>query len=92
MVIRSASELKNVWKKHVKNETAPPPVPNVNFETDSVIAVFGGEIVDIEQTTWEGFPARIVSLKTTPQTLGPQNFHFKTTSKQSGRTFFRKNR
>jgi hypothetical protein len=108
LVIKNERGWKNLWKNHVKNTVPPPPMPAVNFETYDVIAVFLGsrstggysvQIGDIEETSWEGSPARIVHLKTIEPAPGMMNtmaltqpFHIMTAPKHAGRTFFRKNR
>ncbi len=107
-VLKNEKGWKNFWKNHVKNVEPAPPLPAVNFETHDIIAVFSGsqssggysvEITKIEETTWEGAPARIVHYRTAEPPSGAMNtmaltqpHHIKTTPKIAGRTFFRKNR
>lgn len=108
LVLKNERGWKNIWKNHIRNIVPPPPVPAVDFNSNDVIAVFlgtrssGGHSViigDIEETTWEGSPARIVHYKTTEPGPGMMNtmaltqpFHIVTAPKHTGRTFFRKNR
>ena len=107
-VIRSESAWKDLWAKHTKNITPPPGIPVIDFSKNDVIAVFAGNqpnggysirIASVEETTWEGLPARIVHLKTSEPSAGSFNtmaisqpYHIKTTPKITGKSFFRKNR
>lgn len=42
-VARSQSEWEDLWRKHVSNQTNPPPLPAIDFAKDIVAAVFLGE-------------------------------------------------
>jgi len=42
-VARSQSEWDGLWRKHVSNQTNPPPPPSIDFTKEIVAAVFLGE-------------------------------------------------
>ena len=42
-VARSRSEWEDLWRRHVSNQTNPPPLPAIDFAKDIVAAVFLGE-------------------------------------------------
>lgn len=42
-VARSQSEWEGLWRKHVSNQTNPPPPPSIDFTKEIVAAVFLGE-------------------------------------------------
>ena len=42
-VARSQSDWEDLWRKHVSNQTNPPPPPAIDFTKDIVAAVFLGE-------------------------------------------------
>jgi hypothetical protein len=108
VIIRTDSAWKELWAKHTKNITPPPAIPAIDFNKNDVIAVFAGNqsnggysirIVSVEETTWEGLPARIAHLKTSEPTPGSINtmaitqpYHIKTTPKLAGKVYFRRNR
>jgi hypothetical protein len=43
MVIRDQEQWKALWQKHTAIDTAPPPLPAVDFSKEIVAAVFLGE-------------------------------------------------
>lgn len=104
-VISSHREWKNVWKKHTELTIPPPPVPEIDFNTHEVLALFAGtkssgghsiSITRIELTDWEGRPARVVfyKIKTPPPgamtTMAlTQPYIMRIVPRFNGHTFFR---
>lgn len=43
MVIDNSEQWINFWQQHTSNAEPPPPVPQVDFSRDSIVAVFAGE-------------------------------------------------
>jgi hypothetical protein len=43
IVARSQSEWSALWKRHTLTEPTPPPLPNIDFSKEIVVAVFLGE-------------------------------------------------
>ncbi|MCB4757075.1 MAG: protease complex subunit PrcB family protein [Elusimicrobia bacterium] len=106
LVITKSREWKKIWKNHTEIKTPPDPLPEVNFETSEIIAIFSGEkptggyslkIVKIVDSSWEGVPARIVYYRLSEPPAGvvktmalTQPFRMKVVPRFQGRTFFRK--
>ena len=42
-VVRNETEWRELWQKHVSNQTNPPPPPSIDFTKEIVAAVFLGE-------------------------------------------------
>ena len=105
-VINSPGDWKKLWSKHVRKQTPKPPLPEVDFKKNEIIAIFAGnkptggytvQIKKIEDTSWEGMPARLVYFKLTeplPDQMrimtATQPFLFRVVSRLEGRTFFKK--
>lgn len=97
---------RNLWNQHVRKESPRPPVPAVDFEKSEVVAIFAGtkptggyavKITKIEETSWEGQPARVVHYRVEEPPPGAisimsltQPFSLKTVPRFEGRTFFRR--
>lgn len=108
MVISSPRLWRSVWKKHHQSMTSAPPLPQIDFRNQEIIFISGGnqptggysiEINEIENTTWEGNPARVVNyriLSPDPSAIKimsiTQPFLIKPVPRVQGPTFFRKNR
>lgn len=105
-LIRSASAWRELWLRHHARADRVPRLPLVDFETEQVIAIFAGEkptagyrvkIVDIEDSTWNGEPARVVRYRIqgppknalTAQVIS-QPFLFRIVPKRRGPTYFEK--
>ncbi|QFS52756.1 protease complex subunit PrcB family protein [Nostoc sphaeroides] len=58
LVIDNPEEWASVWQQHASNIIPPPPVPNVDFTDNQVVAVFMGE----KRTG--GYSVEIVSVET----------------------------
>ena len=79
IVVSKPREWRRLWARHMHNvaETAPPPA--VDFNKEEVIAIFAGPCASagyaitinrIEETEWEGRPARIVRYTVQPPPAG----------------------
>jgi hypothetical protein len=106
--VTNTEDWKKLWKTHTNNITPPPDIPTIDFEKKDVIAYFMGtqntggysvQITSVEETTWDGKPARIVHTKITTPPAGSINtmaltqpYAMKVVAKLKGRTFFRHNR
>ena len=58
IVIDNSEQWSNLWQQHTYNTEPPPPVPQVNFNSYSIVAVFAGE-----QPTG-GYSVEILSVET----------------------------
>ncbi|WDD36526.1 protease complex subunit PrcB family protein (plasmid) [Nostoc sp. UHCC 0926] len=58
MVIDNSEEWIDLWQQHTYNTEPPPPVPQVDFTSYSVVAVFAGE------KPTSGYSVEILSVET----------------------------
>jgi len=49
VVIRDAGSLQDVWQRATSTQSTPPPVPQVDFQRDMVVAVSGGRMTPSDQ-------------------------------------------
>lgn len=63
LAISSTAEWVDLWQRHSSNNIPPPPVPEVDFTQDRVIAVFAGEKFT------GGYSVEIISVETTNSQL-----------------------
>ena len=49
VVIRDAASLQEVWQRATSTQSTPPPVPQVDFARDMVVAVSGGRMTPSDQ-------------------------------------------
>ena len=68
-VVSSQADWEDLWKRHNAGVQPQPALPTVDFQTQDVLAIFGGPqptggyrvvILDVYQTHWNGDPARVV--------------------------------
>ncbi|MCB4757169.1 MAG: protease complex subunit PrcB family protein [Elusimicrobia bacterium] len=104
-VISDSHSWQRIWNRHVSTQEPKPPFPPVNFDTNEVLFICAGskptggfslEIVSVENTDWDGKPARVVTykIKTPPEnsmniTVITQPFIFRLVPKITGPTFFK---
>lgn len=62
IVIRAETDWRQLWSEHIAGLVPSPPLPQVNFRTDMVIAIFRGE-------TEGGFPITITVIEKRPTEL-----------------------
>src|SRR5262244_523922 len=43
IVVRSQNDWAELWSRHMRAQSAPPPLPSVDFSRDMVVALFMGE-------------------------------------------------
>ncbi len=105
-VISKQDAWEKIWKNHAEFQTPPATSPRVDFKNNQVIALFAGvknsggfafQIAKVEETSWEGKPARIVYFKLKEPAAGSFNtmalthpFIFKVVPRINGPTFFKK--
>ncbi len=103
--ITNARSWSRIWARHVAGMDPKPGVPTVNFTTHDVLFVCPGsqptggyavEFTRVENTQWEGKPARVVyyRLITPPENsmktmVITQPFIFRQVPKSKGPTFFK---
>lgn len=58
MVIGSKERWNGLWRKHTLDLLPPPPVPEIDFTRDEVIAVFAGE------KSSSGYSIRVAAVET----------------------------
>jgi len=49
IVIRDVASLQDVWQRATSTQSSPPPVPQVDFARDMVVAVLGGRMTPSDQ-------------------------------------------
>lgn len=49
IVLRDAASFREVWQRATSPQSSPPPVPEVNFQSDMVIVVSGGRMSPSDQ-------------------------------------------
>jgi len=59
MVIASKEKWNRLWREHTSDLLPPPPVPEIDFSKNSVIAVFAGEKPS------SGFSIQVAGVETT---------------------------
>lgn len=63
IVIENEEQWADLWEKHISNIEPSPPLPEVDFNREMVIAVFSGE------KPTSGYPVEIVSVETKPSKI-----------------------
>lgn len=105
-VVSSEAEWESLWSRHARAFDSPPAMPAVDFAESDLLAIFAGdqptggiavELGEIEETEWEGAPARLVhySLRKPTESafkimVVTQPFLLKAVPRFEGRTFFRR--
>ena len=103
VVIKTERAWKKLWRKHNQFQDSVPPLPEVDFKENLIVAIFAGNkssggfsisIKEPEITTWEGEEARIIRYKLNQPRKGRmstmavnQPFSMKVFPKISGETF-----
>ena len=105
-VVDSASAWRELWIRHQSHVDRVPPLPEVDFAKNQVLAIFAGQeptggyriqILGLTETPWDGKPARVVKYRIqAPGTNAlttqviTQPFLFKVVPRFPGATFFEK--